>query len=215
MHMVSRRRAGGTHAGPSTVPYVDKVKSVKKHGVSQPRWAIWREIWKLVASLLSYTLSVENLWTQNTRIIHDVWRLLILSNEEKEWLWKFWKRNDYENFEKRGVIERRGGRRKRNPCPVRLWSDIYGLWEPTEINLEQQYRLNIIQKYASGQGSCNYRKDYNLLPATAIIYKSKGWPTTHDSCVKPIELYRYEIWALYNLIKVNIYHETRYLHLHL
>ena len=29
MHMVSRSRAGGTHAGPSTVPYVDKVKSVK------------------------------------------------------------------------------------------------------------------------------------------------------------------------------------------
>jgi hypothetical protein len=32
---------------------------------------------------------------QNTRIIHDVWRLLILSNEEKT--------NDYKNFEK-GMI---------------------------------------------------------------------------------------------------------------
>jgi hypothetical protein len=32
------------------------------------------------------------MWTQNTCIIHDVWRLLILSNEEKT--------NDYENFEK-------------------------------------------------------------------------------------------------------------------
>ena len=52
---------------------------------------------------------VEKLWTQNTRIIHDVWRLLILSNEEKrtimkilkkEWfIWKFWKR---------GVVEKRG-----------------------------------------------------------------------------------------------------------
>ena len=39
--------------------------------------------------------SVEKLWTQNTRIIHDVWRLLILSNEEKT--------NDYENFEKRMI----------------------------------------------------------------------------------------------------------------
>ena len=50
-----------------------------------------------------YTVSVEKVWTQNTRIIHDVWRrLLILSNEEKrmimkilkkEWfIWKFWKR---------------------------------------------------------------------------------------------------------------------------
>jgi hypothetical protein len=46
-----------------------------------------------------------------------------LSNEEKT--------NDYENFEKgmiymkilkkRGVVEKRG-RRKRNPCPMRLWS---------------------------------------------------------------------------------------------
>ena len=40
-------------------------------------------------------VSVEKLWTQITRIIHDVWRLLILSNEEKT--------NDYENFEK-GMI---------------------------------------------------------------------------------------------------------------
>ena len=48
-----------------------------------------------VAYLLSYTVSIEKLWTQNTRIIHDVWRLLILSNEEKT--------NDYENFEK-GMI---------------------------------------------------------------------------------------------------------------
>ena len=40
-------------------------------------------------------VSAEKLWTQNTRIINDVWRLLILSNEEKT--------NDYENFEK-GMI---------------------------------------------------------------------------------------------------------------
>jgi hypothetical protein len=51
----------------------------------------------------------EKLWTQNTRIIHDVWRLLILSNEKNEWLWNFLKKNDlYENFEKRGVVEKRG-----------------------------------------------------------------------------------------------------------
>jgi hypothetical protein len=44
-----------------------------------------------------------------------------LSNEEKT--------NDYENFEKgmiymkilkKGGVERKGGRRKRNPCPMRL-----------------------------------------------------------------------------------------------
>ena len=40
-------------------------------------------------------VSVEKLWTQNTRIILDVWRLLILSKEEKT--------NDYEIFEK-GMI---------------------------------------------------------------------------------------------------------------
>ena len=29
--------------------------------------------------------------------------------KKKEWLWKIWKRNDlYENFEKRGVVEKRG-----------------------------------------------------------------------------------------------------------
>ena len=27
--------------------------------------------------------------------------------KKNEWLWKFWKRNDYENFEKRGVVEKR------------------------------------------------------------------------------------------------------------
>jgi hypothetical protein len=32
-----------------------------------------------------------------------------LSNEEKK--------NDYENFEKRWTVEKRGERRKRNPCP--------------------------------------------------------------------------------------------------
>ena len=62
-----------------------------------------------LAYLLSYTVPVEKLWTQNTRIIHDVWRLLILSNEEKrmimkilkkEWLWKFWKKGGRGSREK-------------------------------------------------------------------------------------------------------------------
>ena len=46
------------------------------------------------------TVSVEQLWTKNTRIIHDVWRLLILSMNKNEWIWKFWKRV---------VVEKRGG----------------------------------------------------------------------------------------------------------
>ena len=72
-----------------------------------------------VAYLLSYTVSVEKLWTQNTRIIHDVWRLLILSNEGKnEWLWFFLKRNDlYENFEKRGGSREKGGGRNKIHAP--------------------------------------------------------------------------------------------------
>ena len=92
------------------MPYVDKVKSVKNTGVSQRGERYGAKYENGVAYLLSYTVSVEKLWTQNTRIIHDVWRLLILSNEEKT--------NDYENFEKGmiymkilkkgGVVEKRG-----------------------------------------------------------------------------------------------------------
>ena len=68
------------------------------------------------------------MWTQNTRIIHDVWRLLILSNEEKT--------NDYENFEKGmiymkilkkgGVVEKRGEEETKSmphaPVPVTLFT---------------------------------------------------------------------------------------------
>ena len=76
------------------MPYVDKVKSVKKtRGFPNRGERYGAKYENGVAYLLSYTVSVEKLWTQNTRIIHDVWRLLILSNEEKT--------NDYENFEKR------------------------------------------------------------------------------------------------------------------
>jgi shikimate 5-dehydrogenase len=79
----------------TTVPYVDKVKSVKNTGFPNRGERYGAKYENGVAYLLSYTVSVEKLWTQNTRIIHDVWRLLILSNEEKT--------NDYENFEK-GMI---------------------------------------------------------------------------------------------------------------
>ena len=81
------------------MPYVDKVKSVKKtRGFPNRGEQYGAKYENGVAYLLSYTVSVEKLWTQNTRIIHDVRLLLILSNEEK--------RNDlYENFEKRGEEE--------------------------------------------------------------------------------------------------------------
>jgi hypothetical protein len=54
----------------TTVPYVDKVKSVKNTGVSGVRYGAKYE--NGVAYLLSYTVSVEKMWTQNTCIIHDV-----------------------------------------------------------------------------------------------------------------------------------------------
>ena len=90
------------------MPYVDKVKSVKKRrGFRSERYGAKYE--NGVAYLLSYTVSVEKLWTQNTRIIHDVWRLLILSNEEKT--------NDYENFEKgmiyMKILKKGGGSREK------------------------------------------------------------------------------------------------------
>ena len=68
----------------TTVPYVDKVKSVKKtRGFPNRGERYGAKYENLVPHLLSYSVSVENMWTQNTRIIHDVSRLLILSNEEK------------------------------------------------------------------------------------------------------------------------------------
>ena len=95
------------------MPYVDKVKK---------RYAAKYE--NGVAYLLSYTVSVEKLWTQNTRIIHDVWRLLLLSNEEKrmimnilkkEWfIWKFWKKGG--SREKEGG----GGNEIHAPCACAL-----------------------------------------------------------------------------------------------
>ena len=76
---------------------------------------------------VSTVFRLEKLWTQNTRIIHDVWRLLILSNEEKtndyekfekEWfIWKFWKRG--------GVVEKRGEEETKSMphAPVVLWAN--------------------------------------------------------------------------------------------
>ena len=67
------------------MPYVDKVKRVKKNTGFPNRGEQYGAKYEneLLNYLLSYTVSVEKLWTQNTRIIHDVSRLLILSNEEK------------------------------------------------------------------------------------------------------------------------------------
>jgi len=82
------------------VPYVDKVKSVKNTGVSQPRWAIWREIWKwsCIPSLL-YCISRKNVDTEYTYYSWCMTSTDIVKWRKNEWLWKFWKRNDlYENL---------------------------------------------------------------------------------------------------------------------
>ena len=60
--------------------------------------------------------------------------------KKNEWLWKFWKRNDLcENLKKKeGSREKGGGRRKRNPCPMRLC-----FWQATNCrgNLRQYFRF--------------------------------------------------------------------------
>ena len=54
------------------MPYVDKAKSVKKRGFPNRGERYSAKYENGVAYLLFYTVSVEKLWTQNTRIIHDV-----------------------------------------------------------------------------------------------------------------------------------------------
>jgi hypothetical protein len=92
------------------VPYVDKVKSVKKNtGVSQPRWAIWCEIWKLsyLPSLL-YCISRK---TVDTEYTYFSW--CMTSTDIVKWR----KTNDYENFEKgmiyMKILGKRGGSREK------------------------------------------------------------------------------------------------------
>ena len=117
------------------MPYVDKVKSVKKTtGVSQPRWAIWREIWKwsCLPSLLYY-ISRK---TVDTEYRYYSWCMTstdIVKWRKNEWLWKFWKRNYlYENFEKRGGGSREKGERGNEihtPCACDYICSIYAVWD--------------------------------------------------------------------------------------
>ena len=54
------------------MPYLDKVKSVKTRGFPNRGERYGAKYENGIAYILSYTVSVEKLWTQNTRIIHDV-----------------------------------------------------------------------------------------------------------------------------------------------
>ena len=43
--------------------------------------------------------------------------------KKNEWLWQFWKRNDYENFEKRGgVVEKRGEEETKSMLHAPVWN---------------------------------------------------------------------------------------------
>jgi hypothetical protein len=57
------------------VPYVDKVESVKKHGAFPIEVSDMARNMKIELLTFSYTVTVEKLWTQNTRIIqmYDVY----------------------------------------------------------------------------------------------------------------------------------------------
>ena len=57
---------------------------------------------------------------------------------------KWRKTNDCENFEKSGVVEKRG-RRKRNPCPMRLWTEIVIKWRKKHTTPPGQSK-NLIEK---------------------------------------------------------------------
>ena len=112
------------------MPYVDKVKSVKNTGVSQPRWAIWREIWKwsCIPSLL-YCISRKNVDTEYTYYSWCMTSTDIVKWRKNEWLWKFWKRNDlYENLKKGGIVEKRGEEETKSMPQVPVVPNILNIW---------------------------------------------------------------------------------------
>ena len=92
------------------MPYVDKVKSVKNTGVSQPRWAIWREIWKwsCLPSLL-YCISRKTVDTEYTYYSWCMTSTDIVKWRKNEWLWNFEKGMIYMKILKKGG---RGSREK-------------------------------------------------------------------------------------------------------
>ena len=147
---------------------------------------------KMELHTFSYTVSVEKLWTQNTRIIHDVWRLLILSNEEKT--------NDYENFEKGmiymkilkkgGVVEKRGEEETKSmPHAPVLWV-MWSLWDVYKVWRYQMGNQNTyIEEAQTMQWQNKRQKDKQwstnkqiLLLLFIYIYQtsnSKGWIFIH------------------------------------
>ena len=104
------------------MPYVAKVKSVKTHGGFPTDVSDMARNMKI--ELLTFSLILYQSKNCGHRIhvlfmMYDVYwycqmkkKRMIMKILKKEWfIWKFWKR---------GIVEKRG-RRKPNPCPIRLW----------------------------------------------------------------------------------------------
>ena len=131
-----------------------------------------------------------SMWTQHTRIIHDVWRLLILSNEEKT--------NDYENFEKgmiyMKILKKRGGSREKGEeetksmphasvvifsspchhlasvvCPLTFHILIFSseIAKPIDLKFGTKHLWHVLYKY------CSFRPD--PLTHMAATYNSCFW----------------------------------------
>ena len=94
------------------MPYVDKVKSVKKtrgfpnrgerYGAKYENWVAY-----LLSILILYQSKNCGYRIHILFMMYDVYWYCQMKKNER--LWKFWKRNDlYENFEKRVVVEKRG-----------------------------------------------------------------------------------------------------------
>jgi hypothetical protein len=145
------------------MPYVDKVKSVKNTGVSQSRWAIWHEIWKwsCLPSLL-YCISRKTVDPEYTYYSWCMTSTDIVKWRKNEWLWKFWKRNDlYENFEKRGVVEKKGGggNEIHAPCACGLVPRNQSEWNNLWTTDSNPYikSANTPNVYLQCVGTCYYR----------------------------------------------------------
>ena len=107
------------------MPYVDKVKSVKKNHGGFPT-EVSEMTRNMQIELLTFSLILYQLKNCEHRIhvlfmMYDVyWYCQMKKNE---WLWKFWKRNDlYENFEKKGCSREKegGGNEIHAPCDCEL-----------------------------------------------------------------------------------------------
>ena len=100
------------------------------------------------------------LWTQNTRIIHDVWRLLILSNEEKLMIIKILKKEWFIFWKKGGSREKGEEETKYMPHEpvITIWIFAYRYDSLIELFLRghHPFEFKIFQQQKMGGGAFNY-----------------------------------------------------------